>query len=969
MQITSIRKRLLQASAIALIAATLPLSATGQETPETGDETETLERPAETIRYDGEIVSTGTRLLQADPSARIIVITAEEIKARGVATAEEIMRTIPQHFSTISNTTNLNPDLALDVVLGDYGLGTSTANLRGLGSANTLVLVNGRRISGAAGRQDFFANLRDIPAASIERIEVSLDGGSAIYGADAVAGVINFILKKNYRGLSLTGRYENSNTDADQYNASATGGYGWNSGTITGTVSYTKSDPINNAKTGFVTRDYRSMFGDFSSYDFRSPSNLRSGGIARGVLRPGPPDGRLIRRFPPFPQIILPVGDDGRNAVATDFVPITPDDSLDFINENAGGGTEDWSVSANLVQEIGSKLELRGDVLWAESKTNSKASPGSGALASVARGIPVPASNAFNPFGEEVQVYYNPATEVAAGLLPEAEQFSTNEQFRFTIGFDYAISDKIKFVVDYTQSESTAFNEQIGFGRVGIDLDALRANPETQPPPLDPQADARVEEVLASSDPDIAVNLFGDGTGQNPSVADLYVPLGTATNGTQLRELTGYLTGEAFNLPAGTVSYVAGGEWRRESLPTISALFTNNIGVPEPKRDLYSVFGEILIPVIGSESNSSFGESLVLTAQARYDEYTTEGADGRDDNGDPNIVTAKFDNISPRLGFSYVPVDGFRLRGSWSEGFRAPTFSDLFTTNVVLTDEMDPRMFGLPFFFVFDPLTGQRVEGASETGSNIDLQPETSDTIDMGLTLTPPSVDGLRFDVDYSWIDFRNRIASNFELGQLLPPEIYGNLEEFFIRDDQGNLLRVINRPVNISRRVSETIDFDLSYSFDTRHGTFEPGVNYHVVIKQFDQAVEGSAEASFVGESIGIDKSKLEGRLNWYKDDWSADLYVRRTPGYLNTDFEDILFPRSIPIPNMEVDSRTVVDLSVRKSFDNGLRVRAGGRNILNADFPFMLSSNGQPYDANRVDLRGRVFFVELTYEFSFDD
>ena len=930
MQFTRIRKQLLGASAIALIATALPFRATGQETPETGDdETETLERPDETTRYDGEIVSTGTRLLSADPSARIEVITAEQIKARGVATVEEILRIIPQHFSTISNTTNLEIDGVLDTNLGALGLGTSTANLRGLGSANTLVLVNGRRIAGAAGEQDFFANIRDIPAASIERVEINLDGGSAIYGADAIAGVINFILKKDYRGFSLTGRYENSNTDADQYNASATGGYGWNSGNITGTVSYTKSDPISNAKTGYVTRDYRSLFGGDELYDFRSPFDLRSGGV------------NLISRFSP-PSLILPVGNDGRNAAEGDFVAVAQDDRLDFINEHAGGGTEDWSVSANLVQEIGSKLELRGDVLWSESTTNSRVGAVTGGA------ISVPASNAFNPFGQLVYVHYNPATEVAAGLLPEAEQFSTNEQLRFNAGFDYAISDNIKLVVDYTQSESTGSSEQINFGNVGIDFDTEGR------PFIDPEAAERLAATLASSDPDVAVNLFGDGTGQNPSIADLYVPISTSTDGTQLRELTGYFTGETFNFPGGgAISYVAGGEWRRESLP---AGAFDSIGVPQPKRDLYSVFGELSVPVIGSESNSSFGESLVLTAQARYDEYTTEGAEGNDDNGDPNIVTAKFDNISPRLGFSYVPTNGFKLRGSWSEGFRAPAFSDLFST------------FDTTFSFgVFDPLLGEFVPGISEFGPNTDLQPETSDTIDLGFTLTPPSIDGLRFDIAYSRIDFKNRIASSFELGQLLPPEVYGNLEQFFIRDDDGTLMRVINRPVNIARRFSETIDFDFSHSFDTKYGTFEPGVNLYYVIKQFDQAIEGSPEASFVGESIGIEKSRLQGRLNWYKDDWSADLYVTHTPGYLNTDFEGSFAFR--PIPNMEVDSRTVADMSVRKSFDNGFRVRAGGRNIFNADFPFMLSSNGQPYDANRVDLRGRVFFVELTYDFSFDD
>ena len=121
-------------------------------------------------------------------------------------------------------------------------LGTSTANLRGFGSANTLVLVNGKRIASAAGVEDLFANIRHIPASAIERVEVHLDGGSAVFGSEAVAGAINIVLRKDYVGAQITGRTEVSSTGGDQRRVSAHGGYGWGSGNATLTLSFTESD-------------------------------------------------------------------------------------------------------------------------------------------------------------------------------------------------------------------------------------------------------------------------------------------------------------------------------------------------------------------------------------------------------------------------------------------------------------------------------------------------------------------------------------------------------------------------------------------------------------------------------------------------------------------------------------------------------------------------------------------------------
>ena len=199
----------------------------------------------EPVELEAQTV-TGSRLTTGDATARVYSITAEDIKRLGVSNVEELMRTLPWTYSSITQQTSglensaLAPsdvdknlravdNLAAGLILFEVitGFGTSTVNLRALGSANTLVLINGRRIAGRAGDEEGFANLLNVPLSAIERVDIQLDGGSAVYGADAIGGVINFITKRNYTGAAVTLRQDFSSTDADRTNASIQGGYGW----------------------------------------------------------------------------------------------------------------------------------------------------------------------------------------------------------------------------------------------------------------------------------------------------------------------------------------------------------------------------------------------------------------------------------------------------------------------------------------------------------------------------------------------------------------------------------------------------------------------------------------------------------------------------------------------------------------------------------------------------------------------
>ena len=437
-----------------------------------------------------------------------------------------------------------------------------------------------------------------------------------------------------------------------------------------------------------------------------------------------------------------------------------------------------------------------------------------------------------------------------------------------------------------------------------------------------------------------------------------------------------YVEGEWFKLPGGTVGFSVGGETREEGLRDNEQRngeprFQSSLGVAKPNRDLTAYFVELQLPLIGQENARPGAKSLVLSLKARYDKYSITGAagiEGAVDGGPlvfpgpdmpPKLINVTFDNVVGRFGIAWVPTDELIVTASLSEAFRAPTFSDLFSTR---TQRYCSFASGAPAQ-VYDPLDGQFKLACSRTGANLDLLPESSDQTAIGFKYAPRWGDGLVVALDYSEIDFRDRIAYPFELGRLLPDEVYGRIDTIFIRDENDNLIEMDSRPINIARRVSETIDLDVSTALETSYGMFLPGLNVHYVLGQFDQAFPDSEErVDFVGKALGVFKYKVEGRLGWAQGDKvSADLRVHYQPGYDNNTFVNDFFRT---IPEMPVDSRTTVDVTGTYRFGNGITARAGGRNVFDADFPFMVGYQGRPFDPSRVDLRGRVMFIEVTYD-----
>lgn len=891
--------------------------ATAQEDEDT-DAPTPAETDGEQLDYE-ELVVTGTRLTTPDLSRRVFTITAEMIAARGLVTTEDIIRSIPQNFSSINSATNLNfGSSAIDSNLGALALGISTANLNGFGSGNTLVLLNGKRVAGQAGSSEFFANLRDIPAGFIERVEVSSDGSSSIYGSDAIGGVINIITKKDYQGVQLILRTENSNTSSDLDKIGVSGGYSWDGGGISAKITTTRSDAVATSETGHTTRDYSDMFDGNQDYNFNSRFRLKAAGIG-------------LSRWGPF-NLTLGEGNDGRNAQPEDFRPLTMADWATYVEQDSTGLADDTGFSFDIDHQITKRFWMGAEYSENTSRSSRKVTRFGQSS------IMVPASNAFNNFGRPVYVNYDAKTEIDLGLIQLPDQTSTSEFDRLVLRTVFEITDSWAFELDRTTSETFQHSIQWMFG-TQQDRDF---GDETR--------QARIDELLASSDPNVAVNLFGDGTGQNPTIAEMIVPIAVSRDGSEITELEGAFRGKLMELKDGHLELVLGTVQRREGNTTEGSFFAT--GLRSPKRDLRAYFTELRVPVIGSGDNIPFVDSLMLSFSLRYDDYDTAGADGRDANGDPNIIEVSFSNTTPYGGFYWVANDTLRFRGSLSESFKAPTFNDLFGT------------FGGRYPNAYDPLCSCFVPSAfSVFGPNPNLRPEYSDTLSLGVDWTPASFQGLDIKLDYKQIDFQDRIVHSSELQDLLPLEEYAYLPEFFDRAPDGTLIEARSQRVNIARRLSETLNLDAKYVFKTKRGTVTPAVVWLYRLDLYDQVKSGSPKARFIDELIGVDKYKLQGYLTWVRDRLTIDVVAKYTPSYINNAFEGNTFR---PIPNSKVPARTTFDMTAKYAFNESLTFRAGGKNILNADFPFTVNQYGQPYDPTRVDLRGRVLYLDLTYEFA---
>ncbi len=926
--------------------------------------------PEEAVELSKQVV-TGTRLIGGDPSAKVFSISAEEISRRGISSLEDLFRTLPYAFASITTESNMmfgGGAFDTDVNLGALGLGTSTVNLRALGSKNTLVLVDGRRIAGDAGNQDNFANILHVPLAAVERVDIQLDGASAVYGGDAIGGVVNFILRKDFRGLTATARNEWSATDSDRRKLDVVGGFSWDTGNVSATLSRTESKPINNFKI-WTSDDFRNDFGP--EFDMRTRRFGQPGVVCEfngSYTFPG------CRR--PETYLQLPQGS-GVGATPDDFsTEIKPFDTV--LPQNGADSTAS-SIQINAEQYITDDLRIYASALISNVDNYQQ-------FQTIMSSYVVPASNAYNPFGRTVVVSYSPLRELQEGRIPWSYTENKSRQRNYAAGFYWELADKHQLQLDISHSESKKRGWQIR-------TDYRRSR-------WDPSAET-FYQALSSSDPNVALNLFGDGTAQGSAFEELFTnALGPSLGFTDTTIIKPLVRGEIFEMWSGPVRYVIGGEsenrkvfshstsWGQEGQVRSFGRETYE-GVEKPTEEKIGWFAELALPLASPENSWPGLHSLQLSVQLRRDSHDYEGATGGVDSvrepstrevwkpgvgwseipssrwvdqGEPNIVGQTKSDTTWRAGLYYQPVEEITARVSWSRTFTPPRYKDLFGKD-------NPRTFPGYYIDPYDPdgLTSHLRPPVKYSSFNPDIKSETGRTIRVVVDWTPAAAPGLTLSADWSKVVHEDKIyPSSAILNDY--PEIGFNLDSIVTRDARGKLVGVDSSDINLAEKVDEKLILYGEYTFQTGLGAFNPRLTYTRTTKQEFIVVPGSPIVERVGTAKGSDKYRLQGSLTWLWDRFAADLFFNYRPSYENDRagycLEVVgrcsrLYER---LPTLKADSLTTIDLTLTYQFDNGLRLRGGGHNLLYEKSYTIVE--GLPYDPSRWSARGRVFFLELQYE-----
>lgn len=858
----------------------------------------------------GDILVTGSRIRGHGPvGSPVITIDRAAIDQNGYATTQQIAQSIPQNFPGGANegtTTSIT-----GIGGGNAGRG-SGVNLRGLGQTSTLILLNGDRppLGGATGT---FGDLSMIPASAIERVEIVADGASAIYGSDAVAGVVNIIPRLTFSGAETSFRIGTADGDSQEYQASQLLGTNWSGGHAMIAYEYYQRDRLSAADRPYATDDLRAFGGLDRRVAYADPGTIYAGGKS----------------------FAIPRGQNGVGLTAASLVPGTVNLGDSQVGTDLLPEQRRHSVFAAVRQEIGGGFHFYAHGLVSVRTFDQAIRPSSNARRTV------PVTNPFyvDPIGthQPVGVQYN----FVRDLGPERQR-----------------------------GKVSAYGGSAGIaGRIGawsIDAHGTWGRQAERYSNINRINTARLAAALADTNPATAYNLFGDGPSTNPATINSIRGSTVSSYDGAVWSLTTRADGPLFALPAGAVRLAVGGEYRQERYRDRGAVLDTSslapiFSAPTPlpgTRTVKAGYAELLLPVFGGSATIPGFHRLDLSAAVRAEQYSDFG-----------------NTTNPRFGFNWEPVSGLTFRGSYGKSFRAPGDQDLrqdpgsmaifaYTvpdpqapggqSNILVIRGNDPKM---------------RPERATTWTLGVDLKPDFLPGLHAGLTwfnvdyrdriATPASqLFGFLVNRDiYAPITEAN--PSPARVAELFASPIY--LDLLGIPSTAPIVAVVDARTQNLSVVKQSGIDLDVDYGFGVAGGRAEVGaVATHIF--HIRQALTSTAPSIDVLDTVGnpVDL-RIRGHASWTSDTLGAALFVNYVGGYTNK-------TNSTP---QRVSPWTTIDLNLSYRFKQeggalkGLRVALNASNLFDRDPPFVAYYTGtfsNGYDPENASPLGRVVSLQVT-------
>lgn len=863
--------------------------------------------PAQTNTESKEAVKlekfevTGSRVKRVDyeTASPVVSYSNSDIEAKGYTNIGDFIQSLP--FNTGSANSIYQT--------ASFLRGAATTNIRGLGSQRFLVLINGRRaityaLTNSGNRSVFDFN--SLPAAAIDSVEFLKDGASAIYGSDAVTGVLNIKLKKNYTGLSVMGQYGNTvDHDTGFKQASVVAGASSGASRAMVAVDYKNSNSNFLRDYGVTTTDYSASgrgLNQNSSLNFPANINMTAAQATAASTALGVP-------IASGTWVITggqPTGNP--NLAAFSRVAVLPNENrYNFAQTYQRYPAYDYiSAHAQFEHDVNENITAFGEITFNDNFTYYAFTPG--VINFSTEGLTLPANSPYNPFG------------VALNSLLGRTNFGPVRKFDTeSIGANILTGVKGTVMDRWDWEVAGAY----GFNRVTtISRNAIRAT--TYQAALNGTLSGFVGSFF---------NPFGPSA--NPNLANALFTTSTASNRGEALGFDGRLSGTLFELPGGDVGIASGIEFRNDSLttnPDTAAYLGSGGGQPlRGERDVSSAYVELTAPIT---------KEFEVQAAVRYEDYSDFG-----------------DTTKPKFGAKYRlpknPVANAILRASYSESFQAPALGLLYASQTIAFSSgllQDPERPG-------DPAQQQRIV----TGGNPNLLPEEAESYYAGILLE--DIGGVKdLTVSFDYFKFKiNQVIVTPSATYLLSDRGRAQFPNAIVRDGVGGpILRIESVPSNNpdAYQLYRGFDFGVNYRMrNTRLGDISLGAEVTRVLEIGSDSGLGGGYFNNIG-LYNNPKWRGQASVGWQYKDFAANVNADYIGSYFNDGFSSTV--------QWHQGSFTLYSTSFSYRGFMGTTITLGANNLFDKNPPFNGFDTGG-FDPNTYGAAalGRFLYIRVRKDF----
>jgi len=805
---------------------------------------------------------TGSRIRGSEMETQqpIISLDRQTLERQGFTSVADVLQNLTSAGSPAIS--------RADALASGENVGGYYIDIRNLGAERTLILMNGKRLGATtSGLQD----LSQIPFSAIERIDILKDGASSIYGSDAIAAVVNVITRKRFEGAEASayfGQYSEGDSDTETY--SMTLGSQGERGGVTLSAEYYNQDPV------FAKNREFSAYGNAGpDYPGSGWSPVSHNGSWFGPCGPG------------GANTWCTLNQGGDPSSVAGYHPIT---AAEYANSNQEmmlqTGIERKSLYVNANYDLTDTITFNADILYNQRNTDQQIA--GYPYQSGAFGTPLSADSAFNPLGDEDVDFRRRLWEVPRTTKSDLKtlRFAPTVSGSFEIGehaWDWDVgalwnrNDVTK--TGHGDASLIATSQALGPSFINADGVAQCGAPGDDAIPL---------ESCRPWNPLLPYGVAGQGSLGDPNVQNFLFPYYTDTGRTKTTSYSANLSGSVFTLPAGDLGLAVGVEHREESGRFVPDAFNQSgqstglaATTTEGKYELDEVYLELNVPIL---SDLAFAKELTLNVATRYSDYDNFG-----------------DTTNSKFGLVWRPIDGLLVRGTYAEGFRAPTINDLYGgIGSSFESFVDPcgvgapasvngnaacNAAGVPAGYVqlgqgLVPCTAYPCQTPDQfiSGSNPNLLPESSKSKTAGIVWSPQWVEGLDLSLDWYNYKITDAIISDSVDRILRDCYVLGNAARCagIQRAPDGHITTMFFGLANLGELETEGYDFGVKYRLPEM-GIGQFSIDWQTsYVSKYDEAGQDSdgnditvgrvGDAGYfrVRSNLGVDWSYGDFNVNW---------------------------------------------------------------------------------------------------------